>query len=152
MFGLCCPERRSFANCSGCAVQKGSETSVAASGRYGMPLHPSCCLLGPHACSTSSPQVIADCPAQTFSPQVIAHCPARYLQDDVPEAVKLTRLQEIIATYRAELAQSMAAEVGRTHLVRCLLTLLPLSCLCIICTICKHQSSVVQLCCPATSP
>jgi TRAM domain len=42
-----------------------------------------------------------------------------WLQDDVPEAVKSARLQEVIATYRAELADSMAAEVGRTHLVRC---------------------------------
>lgn len=42
---------------------------------------------------------------------------ARHLPDDVPEAVKSARLQEIIATYRAGLAESMAAEVGRTHLV-----------------------------------
>lgn len=36
----------------------------------------------------------------------------------MPEAVKSARLQEIIATYRAGLTESMAAEVGRTHLVR----------------------------------
>lgn len=40
------------------------------------------------------------------------------LQDDVPEAVKSARLQEIIATYRAGLPASMGAEVGRRHLVR----------------------------------
>ena len=35
----------------------------------------------------------------------------------MPEAVKLARLQEVISTYRAELSNSMAAEIGRTHLV-----------------------------------
>jgi hypothetical protein len=35
----------------------------------------------------------------------------------VPEAVKLARLQEVISTYRAELTNSMAAEIGRTHVV-----------------------------------
>jgi hypothetical protein len=38
-------------------------------------------------------------------------------QDDVPEAVKLARLQEVISTYRAALINSMSAEIGRTHLV-----------------------------------
>lgn len=45
------------------------------------------------------------------------NAPRLEMQDDVPEAVKLARLQEVISTYRAELANSMAAEIGRTHLV-----------------------------------
>jgi len=42
---------------------------------------------------------------------------ARHLADDVPEEVKSARLQEIIAVYRQGLALSVAAEVGRRHLV-----------------------------------
>lgn len=42
---------------------------------------------------------------------------ARHQQDDVPEAVKNARLQEIIAVFREGLAASMAAEIGRRHLV-----------------------------------
>lgn len=42
---------------------------------------------------------------------------ARHQLDDVPEGVKNARLQEIIAVFREGLAISMAAEVGRRHLV-----------------------------------
>lgn len=41
----------------------------------------------------------------------------RAFKDDVPEAVKSTRLDEIIATHNENLAQLQAAEVGRVHLV-----------------------------------
>jgi tRNA A37 methylthiotransferase MiaB len=42
---------------------------------------------------------------------------AYHLQDDVPEAVKQRRLQEVIATFREGAAARNAAEVGRLHLV-----------------------------------
>lgn len=44
---------------------------------------------------------------------------ARHYQDDVPPGVKSRRLAELIQAYRAGLAERAAAEVGRTHLVRC---------------------------------
>jgi MiaB/RimO family radical SAM methylthiotransferase len=42
---------------------------------------------------------------------------AHKLSDDVPEAVKLARLQEVIATFREVAAADNQAEVGRVHLV-----------------------------------
>ncbi|PSC68658.1 CDK5 regulatory subunit-associated 1 [Micractinium conductrix] len=42
---------------------------------------------------------------------------ARHHQDDVPEAVKQRRLEELIAAYRQQLHARQEAEVGRRHLV-----------------------------------
>ena len=42
---------------------------------------------------------------------------SRHLMDDVPEATKKRRLQELINTYREGLQRASAAEIGTTHLV-----------------------------------
>jgi hypothetical protein len=42
---------------------------------------------------------------------------AYHLADDVPEATKLRRLQEVIATFREVAAEDNQAELGRMHLV-----------------------------------
>eukprot|EP00898_Chlorokybus_atmophyticus_P006917 jgi/Chlat1/7226/Chrsp57S00539 len=42
---------------------------------------------------------------------------ARRFADDVPQTVKIRRLQEVIATFRAKLAERSASEIGATHLV-----------------------------------
>jgi tRNA A37 methylthiotransferase MiaB len=42
---------------------------------------------------------------------------ARHLVDDVAHAVKIERLQELIATYRSELCKKGEKEVGKCHLV-----------------------------------
>eukprot|EP00887_Chlorella_sp_A99_P005723 scaffold1.g5723.t1 len=42
---------------------------------------------------------------------------ARHYEDDVPEAVKQRRLEELIAAYRGGLHARAAAQVGRRHLV-----------------------------------
>ncbi|KDD75516.1 radical SAM protein [Helicosporidium sp. ATCC 50920] len=42
---------------------------------------------------------------------------SKHLVDDVPDAVKAARLQDVIDAFRAGLARRSAAEVGRRHLV-----------------------------------
>jgi tRNA A37 methylthiotransferase MiaB len=41
----------------------------------------------------------------------------RKLQDDVPEPVKLARLDHVIKTFRTEMVSRYESEVGQTHLV-----------------------------------
>lgn len=42
---------------------------------------------------------------------------ARHLEDNVPEEIKISRLQELIAAYRNGLAERAEDEVGRRHIV-----------------------------------
>ena len=52
-----------------------------------------------------------------FSERAKTHA-ARHLPDNVPEAVKSARLQEVIATFREGLAARFASRIGALELVR----------------------------------